>query len=159
MDEKPKRLYFKSYLKMIENSVGSNMFRNFYATTPSRGEFDAFNDGEYSCAFFVTAVLVIFKKISGFHGLVSSAVEDLKKSGWQEVKNIKAGDVLVWEHTAIGGESVPHIGFAIGNGRAVSTSWRQRCVAEHDVNFGEENRKIEKVLRMTDWEENDTQRG
>jgi len=154
-EDKPKRLYFKSYLKMIENSPGSNMFRNFYAITPSRGEFDTFNDGEYSCAFFVTAVLMIFKKIGGFHGLVSSAVEDLKKSGWQEVKDVIAGDVLVWENVVIDGESVPHIGFATGNGRAVSTSWRQHSVAEHDINFGKEKRKIEHIFRMHKWEDDE----
>src|SRR3989304_622296 len=96
-EEKPERLYFKSYLQLIRNSVGSKMFRNFYVKTSDRGQFDALDDGENSCAFYVSSILTIFKKISGIHGRVSSVVNDMKKSGWAEVNSPQAGDVLVWE--------------------------------------------------------------
>jgi hypothetical protein len=155
-EEKPKRLYFKSYLRVIRNSVGSNMFRNFYVTTPERGEFDAFDDGENSCAFFVSAILVIFQKLSGFHGIVRSTVQDLKTSGWQEVEKPEPGDVLVWEARQFDDGLKEHIGFYIGEGRAVSTSWTKRTPIEHDLYFGEDNRKITIVLRMENWD-NDPQ--
>ena len=151
IEEKPIRLYFKSYLKIIKNAIGSKMFRNFYAKTSTKGEFDAFNDGEYSCAFFVSTILVIFKKISGFHGLVSHTVEDMEKSGWQKVDEHRPGDVVVWEPIDFGNGPVPHIGFAIGNDQAVSTSWKQKCVIEHGINFNG-NRKIEAIYRYSDWE-------
>ena len=131
------------------------MFKNFYAKTPSRGQFDAFNDGEYSCAFFVSAILLIFKKVEAFHGLVEHTVDDLKKSGWQAVDEPQPGDVIVWEPIDFPEGPVPHIGFAMGHGRAVSTSWAQKCVIEHDINFGEDNRKIEVIYRYSDWEPDD----
>jgi hypothetical protein len=151
-EEKPKRLYFKSYLQIIRNSVGSNMFRSFYAKTPTKGEFDAFNDGENSCAFFVSAILVIFKKIGGFHGLVQGTVDDLKESGWQEVDQPKPGDVLVWEAIKFEDGPKEHIGFYVGNGRAVSTSWTKKSPVEHDLNFDEANRKVTNIFRMSNWE-------
>src|SRR5581483_2730406 len=96
-EEKPKRLYFKSYLKIIENSVESKIFRNFYVRTTGKGEFDAFNDGDVSCAFFVSVILLIFNKIGAWHGLVSNTLEDMRQSGWLEVSEPEPGDVLVWE--------------------------------------------------------------
>lgn len=150
-EEKPVRLYFKSYLQAIRNSVGSNMFRNFYVRTPERGEFDAFNDGDNSCAFFVSSVLVIFKKLNDFHGIVDSVVADLRQSGWQEVQEPKPGDVLVWEAVPFDDGLKQHIGFYVGNGRAVSTSWIKKTPVEHDMHFGLTKRKITHIFRMSDW--------
>ncbi|MBI2592295.1 hypothetical protein HYW36_02345 [Candidatus Saccharibacteria bacterium] len=152
-EAKPERLYFKSFLQMLRNSVGTQMFRNFYVRTPERGEFDALDDGSDACAFYVSAVLVIFGKIGGFHGTVASTIEDLRKSGWQEVEEPVAGDVLVWEKQKPGDKWQEHMGFSIGKGRAVSTSLTEKAIIEHDHNFGDANRKITQVLRMADWEQ------
>jgi Bacteriophage peptidoglycan hydrolase len=153
---KPQRLYFKSYLKVVNNSVGSNLFRNFYVQTDDRGEFDAFDDGENSCAFFVSAILVIFKKIQAMHGTVQSTIEDLNKSGWQLVNRPKAGDVLVWEAQQFDDGLKAHIGFYLGDNKAISTSWTKRTPVEHDIHFGKANRKITHIFRMENWED-DTQ--
>lgn len=152
-DEKPTRLYFKSYMQLIRNSVGSNMFRNFYVKTDSQGEFDAFGDGDNSCAFYVSSVLVIFGKIGHVHGLISSVVEDLKKSGWREVSELQSGDVVVWEAQEFADGPHGHIGFYLGDNRAISTSVRAKTPVEHDVNFGEAKRKITQVFRFDNWEE------
>jgi hypothetical protein len=151
-EEKPVRLYFKSYLIVVRNAVGSRMFNNFYVKTPSRGEFDAFNNGEYSCAFFVSTVLLIFKKIEDFHGTVENLVAALKKASWQKVGELQPGDVIIWEPINFPEGQILHTGFALGDGRAVSTSWKQKCVIEHDINFGERNRKIEAIYRYSNWE-------
>ncbi len=152
-EEKPQRLYFKSYLQIIRNSVNSDMFRNFYVKTSERGEFDALDDGYNSCAFYVSAILVILKKLSGFHGTVDSTVEDLKKSGWQLVNNPQPGDVLVWEPRQFPEGMISHIGFYVGKGKAVSTSMRTKKPVEHEQNFGEDNRKITQIYRMENWED------
>ncbi len=156
-EEKPERLYFKSYLKVIKNSIGSNMFRNFYVQTQSRGEFDALGDGYDSCAFFVSAVLVIFKKLADFHGIVDSTIEDLKKSGWQEVDEPKPGDVLVWEPKEFPEGPSMHIGFYIGDSKAISSSIKTKTPVEHEMNFGEGKRKIINIFRIENWED-DTQK-
>jgi hypothetical protein len=152
-EEKPVRVYFKSYLKMIENSVGSSMFRNFYVKTASRAEFDAFADGDDSCAFFVSAILVLFKKLDDFHGTVQGTLKDLKKSGWQVVDKPAPGDVLVWEPQDFEGVSKEHIGFYIGSDKAVSTSWKTKTVVEHTVDIGGAARRVTHIFRMPVWAE------
>jgi hypothetical protein len=132
------------------------MFRNFLVETGSRGEFDALDDGENSCAFYVSSILVIFKKIARVHGLVSRVVDDMKQSGWLEVTEPKIGDVLVWEADKIPGSGHEHIGFYIGNNEAISNSSKLKTPVKHDISFGDENRKVKvtHIFRMSNWEEN-----
>jgi len=151
--QKPQRLYFKSYIQAIRNSVGSNLFRNFYVHTSDKGEFDALSDGDNSCAFYVSSILTIFKKINGVHGTIVRTVEDLRASGWQEVQDPKAGDVLVWEKEKFDDGWHEHIGFYIGEGRAISTSIKEKTPIEHDMNFGETNRRVEQIFRSTNWDD------
>jgi hypothetical protein len=150
--QKPTRLYFKSYLQLIRNSIGSNLFRNFYVHTDEQGDFDALDDGNNSCAFFVSSILVLCKKLGGIHGTVENTVKDLQESGWLTVVEPHPGDVLVWEARKFDDGLRSHIGFSLGNGRAVSTSRRQKAPLEHDEYFGEENRKIVQILRMEKWD-------
>jgi hypothetical protein len=151
-EEKPRRLYFKTYLQVIHNSVGSNMFRNFYVATTAKGEFDALNAGEDACAFYVSSILVIFRKISAVHGLVERVIEDMRQSGWSAVSEPEIGDVLVWEgRDDTAGKT--HIGFYVGNNKAISNSSTQKTPIEHHMNFGKMNRKIIHVLRMENWED------
>ena len=150
-ESKPRRLYFKSFLKFISNSVGSQAYRNFYVETPEKGEFDALDDSDNSGAFFVSAVLVIFKKLEGMHGTVKSTIEDLQKSGWQLVDEVQAGDVVVWEARQFADGLKEQIGFSIGNGKAISTSSQQRVVNEHDLYFGDNHRKVIQIFR-TSWQ-------
>jgi len=149
---KPKRLYFKTYIQLIQNSVGSNLFRNFYVSSIEKGEFDALDDGENSCAFYVSSILVIFKKLNGIHGTVNSTIKDLEDSGWTEVEQLKAGDVVLWEALQFDDGLKEHIGFSIGDGRAISISWKEKTPIEHDEHFGDTKRKITHIYRMTDWD-------
>lgn len=152
-EDKPRRLYFKTYLQIIRNSVGSNMFRNFYVETAKRGGFDALDDGDNSCAFYVSSILVIFKKISGVHGLVSRVVDDMKVSGWTVVDKPQVGDVLVWEAEEQHDGWHEHIGFYIGKNRAISTSSSAKTPVEHDINFGDANRKTTQIFRLESWDD------
>ncbi len=149
--EKPERLYFKTYIAMLHNSVGSKMFNNFYVRTSADGEFDAMEGGSNACAFYVSSILTIFSKISGVHGTVNSLINDLQASGWQIESKPRAGDVLVWEAADFCDGRYQHTGFYLGDERAVSTSYRNREVADHDWHFGDENRQIEQIFRMKDW--------
>lgn len=151
--EKPKRLYFKTYVQLIRNSVGTEMFRNFYIQTADGEEMDALSDGSNSCAFFVSAVLTLFKKHTGVHGTVKSTVADLHRSGWQVVdkETMQAGDVVVWDAVEIEGVWYEHIGFYVGDGRAVSTSWTEKKVVEHDVRF-DGARAVGQVFRHAEWQ-------
>lgn len=148
---KLKRLYFKTYVQLIKNSVGSDLFRNFYVEDLKQGEFDALDDGVNSCAFFVSAVLKIFGKLSAVHGTVDNTIKDLEESGWEEVCAPKPGDVIVWEAQKFEDGYKQHIGFSIGDGKAISNSWKKRTPIEHDQSF-EGSRKISQVFRFTNWD-------
>ena len=148
-----RRLNFKSYLRVIRNSVGSNMFRNLYVHTDKAGEFDALDDGSNSCAFYVSSILLIFGKVSGLHGTIGRTLEDMEESGWVITKKPKLGDVVLWEAQEFEDGRHEHMGFYIGKGRAISTSSKQKIPAEHDQNFGKEKRIISKIYRMKDWDD------
>ena len=150
--QKPLRLYLKSYLQVVRNSVGSNLFRNLYVHTDEKGDFDALDDGYNSCAFFVSAILVLFKKLKGIHGTVGSTVKDLIESGWVEADKPQQGDILVWEAQQFDDGLKEHIGFSLGNKRAISVSWLKKTPVEHDEHFGEDNRKITHIFRMPNWD-------
>lgn len=149
--EKPLRQYFHTYVQLIRNSSDSKMFRNFYVYIPGSGEFDAMSDGDSSCAFFVSSVLALFKKIDSMHGTVQNTLKDMEKSGWKKASQPKLGDVLVWESREFPNGSYEHIGFYIGDGRAVSASMYEKRIIEHGMYFGTEQREIKKILRMEKW--------
>lgn len=153
-EAKPKLDLFKTYLKLIENAVGSNLFRNLYATWNDK-EVDLLEDGELSCAMFVSAILLQVFKIDEPHATVASTVRHMKEWGWVVVPTDTAthGDVLVWEPiTFEDGSKHPHMGFFIGNGEAISNSREQKTPLRHHWTYNG-TRKITEVLRwQKSWE-------
>lgn len=134
-----------TYLSVIKNSVGSKMFRNFYAKVNGKRT-DIMKNGELSCAFYVSSILALFEFIKEVHGTVASTVKDLKQSGWREIKRPKIGSILVWESMDFGKDGIhKHIGFYIGNNNAISNSEKFRYPKTHHWTFVGK-RKIELML-------------
>jgi hypothetical protein len=149
---KPERLNFKTYLAMIENAPGTNMFRHFYLRHPDGNEFDAIGDGENACAFFVSSMLKLFDKVQGVHGTVASTLRDLEESGWTQVPQPEPGDVISWEpHQSPDGPH-GHIGFYLGDNQAVSTSTSKKTVAIHDLHYGSQKRRIIAIYNYPKWD-------
>jgi len=117
-------LHRKNYLKMIENSVGTNMFRNLYVVDTEEGrEFDATDDGDKSCARFVTSVLALFGMIDRPHATVKTTIKKLEESpDWTTVKEPQSGDVVVWKR---------HIGFVVDEKHCISNSSKDRHPTKH----------------------------
>lgn len=143
-----------SYLSAIRDSVGSRMFRHLYMFQNDGTSLDILQSGKLSCAYYVAFILYHFHLINTPHATVASTVKDLEQSGWQIVDEPQAGDVLVWEPSDIHaeGESHEHIGFYLGEERAVSNSSKLGEIVEHDWTFGSDNegmpnRKVIKILR------------
>jgi hypothetical protein len=128
-----------SYLQVIKNSKGTKLFRNFYATVDGRQK-DILRNGDLSCAYFVSCVLRIFDLIGKVHVSVDGTEADMKKSGWRGTKNVKQGCVLLWEAKKSGRETHRHIGFYIGNKKAISNSFEKRIPVEHSSTFGGKRR-------------------
>lgn len=127
---------FDTYLAVIKNSLGSKLFRNFYAKVNGKRA-DIMRNGELSCAFHVSSILVLFQFVKGVHATVDSTVKDLQRSGWKVIKRPKIGSVLVWEKIDFGNRDIhKHIGFYIGNNKAVSNSFKRGYPVIHSWNFG-----------------------
>jgi hypothetical protein len=137
-----KQYIFESYLAMVKNSVGSKMFKNFYAEYDGLKK-DGLNNGELSCAFFVSSVLTIWGSIDKPHATVTGVKEALGNAGWQLVDKPEMGDVLVWEAASFTGskETNEHIGFYIGDNKAISTNYKTGEVLEHDWLFKDSRRR------------------
>jgi hypothetical protein len=143
-------IIYDSYIAVIKNSVGANTWRNFYAKVDDK-KVDIMQDGDLSCAFFVSSILSLFGLIKHPHTTVESTIKDMEESGWQEIKKPKIGSVLIWEAITDSKEEVHrHIGFYIGNKTAISNSSKKRVPVKHHWTFGEKNgkpiRKIEKIF-------------
>lgn len=144
-----KPLIFKTYIAVIKNSVGSKFFSNFYVLD-SRRKVDVTKNGRLSCAWFVSAVLSLFGFIKTSHLTVKSVEKDLLKSGWREIKKPKIGSVLFWEAIDFGkGEFHRHVGFYIGDGKAISNSSQLGYPIIHHWRFIDaKNKKGRCVERM-----------
>ncbi|MGB4420499.1 MAG: NlpC/P60 family protein [Candidatus Saccharimonadales bacterium] len=136
---KPKKLVKKTYLKLIRNSVGSRMFRNLYISIDNRQKYDATKNGELSCAFYVSAILVIFGLIKNTHGTIQRTQEDLEEVGWIKTDQPNPGDIIIWEADK---DSHNHIGFYVGRNKAISNNSLRRKITMHDYTFNH-TRKIE----------------
>ncbi len=140
-----KILFFENYLTMIRGSVGTNMFRNLYAEIEWAKK-DITENGNLSCAFFVSSLLKILGLTKEIHATVDGTVRDLLSSEWYEISEPKVGAVLVWEKVDFGENSFhKHIGFYMGENKAISNDAKIGNPQIHDYTF-EGTRKIEKIL-------------
>ncbi|MFH1188999.1 MAG: hypothetical protein V1652_04130 [bacterium] len=138
-------LVVDTYLAVIRNSVESHIFRNVYATVGEK-KTDIAQDGSFSCAFYVSSILMMFQLIQAVHVTFDSTVQDLQSFGWKRIKKSKIGSIIVWENIDFGKTGVhKHIGFYVGDGKAISNSDKQRCPVEHDWIFNGE-RQVECIL-------------
>ena len=56
---------------------------------------------------------------------VESAVKDMEQSGWKQTKKLAPGNIIVWEEK----KDHAHIGFYIGNDKAISNSSKKNSRA------------------------------
>lgn len=135
---KPKFHIFLSYIKTIENSIESNLFRNLYFQIGDR-VIDVLDDGDLSCATYVTSVLYLFDLIKERHTTVVATVRDLLESGWFKIETPRKGAVIIWDYKKKDDGTQGkhrHIGFFINNETAISNDSSKRTVARHHPTFG-----------------------
>lgn len=139
-----------TYLAVIKNSVGSKSFRNFYVLNGGK-KIDIAENGELSCAWFVSVVLSLFDLIDAPHLTVDRVERELKISGWREISKPKPGAVIIWGPTSSGkGMLHRHVGFYIGSDKTVSNNPKKGSPDIHDWKYRKakfpKGRAIEAVL-------------
>lgn len=135
------------YICSIKDSTSTHIYRSLYINGV-----DILKGGCLSCAFFVSSILVKFKMIEKTHATVRNTVRGMKDFGWKKVKleNIRKGDVIVWEKKKQDDEkSHFHIGFYIGDKKAISNSWYRKSPWKHSYNYNRK-RKIISVFTFFD---------
>lgn len=148
-----KRLIKETYLQMIKNSSGTRMFRNLFVINKKGKKLDALKNGDLACAFFVSSILKIFSLIDYPHATVDSTVRDMLENGWRQTKNLKPGNILLWEKNKKGHK---HLGFYVGNKKAVSNFYKKRHpIVHHYIYFwktrnNQPKREIEKIFTHPD---------
>ncbi|MDO8743301.1 MAG: hypothetical protein Q7J30_01975 [Candidatus Azambacteria bacterium] len=145
-------ILFDTYIAVIKNGVGSKMFRNVYAKVDGK-KTDIMKNGDVSCAFFASSILVLFKLIKEIHGTVDGTARDLGQSGWKKIKQPKIGSVIVWEKKDFGKKDFhKHIGFYMGNNKAISTnSSKNGQPAIHHWTYGIKNKKPGRNIESIYW--------
>lgn len=108
-----------TYLSVIKGAVGASMFRHNYARVEGEDR-DILDDGQLSCAFFVSFVLRAFGLIKTLHTRTEGTVKDLERSGWQRTETPHEGDVVVWEAMQQRSGVFPHLGFYLDEKTAIS---------------------------------------
>ncbi len=145
MEKTNKILTFNTYQSIIKNSVGSKIFKNLYMSVDGV-KTDITENGNLSCAFYVSSILLITKLIKSPHATVDGTVRDMLENDWVEINEPKTGCVLVWEKTDFGGGHMhKHIGFFVGGETAISNNSKTGEICEHHFTF-DSTRKIKKIL-------------
>jgi hypothetical protein len=151
MVQKPKLqpLLFDTYFALIKNSVGSSLFRNAFYRIDGK-KLDILRNGDLSCAIFVSSILRLLDLIPETHTTVKGTEVAMRRAGWHIIKKPVPGSILVWApKTFKNGETHRHIGFYLGNRKAISNSSKKRCPFVHDWTFGlvrgKPKRKIETI--------------
>lgn len=145
-----KPLFFETYLKTIENSPGSKIFQDFLAEVNGKKTNITKNGGK-SCAFFVSGIFKMFDLIKNGHVTVKGTLADMKSSGWKKIKYPKKGCILHWEPKEINGKINEHIGFYIGNKKAVSNGTKNKVITEHHWTYGKNNGKPNRKIIAMYW--------
>ena len=154
MVAKPKLELLPSYLKAIENSVNSNLFRSLYYRID--GEIiDVLYDGDLSCAIYVTTILFLFGLIKERHTTIKATLDDLIESGWYKIKRPRKGAVTIWDYRKKEDGTLGthwHLGFYINKETAVSNVFSARIVQSHHPTFGKsENGKPQRKILTYYW--------
>jgi|TARA_Y100000294_G_scaffold175446_1_gene195540 hypothetical protein len=138
-------LTYQNYLSMIKASQGSKMFRRVYVLDNHKKR-DILKGGQLSCAYYVSCILKIFNLISDLHTTVDGAVKDILENKWELTEKLVSGNILVWEDKeSLNGEIHSHLGFYLGQDKAISNSGNKRAPIIHHYTYNQE-RKIIKIL-------------
>jgi hypothetical protein len=124
------------------------MFRNLYIVDEKGKKSDVLRNGDVACAYFVSSVLKIFSLITWPHVTCDSTIKDILENGWRKTKKLKPGYVLLWERNKRGRR---HLGFYMGNNKAVSNSSKKGYPVIHHFTYGKNKknqprRKIEEIF-------------
>jgi hypothetical protein len=147
----------QNYLAMIRNAAkGENhLFQNFYILLDGQQR-DSLRGGALGCGVVVSSILYLQNSSLEFagkphwiqfvHANVLPTERDMETHGWIRISDLRPGAVIVWEPKA-GADGTPHwhMGFSVGDDRAVSNGSNSTLMPEEHHATYEGTRKIERI--------------
>lgn len=139
---------------MIENSVGTKMFNSLYAEVDGEKK-DILEDGNLSCACFVSSVMYLFEMID----MQRARTESLKKFLDESPNFVKVdcsdaepGDIAIYGEVEYpNGRLFPHSGFVKDANTVVSTNYKKKAVDKHALAETPSGQKLEAIYRYSAW--------
>lgn len=120
----------KNFIECIRNSIGTQMFRSYYVDGV-----DVLENGNLSCAYYVSSIMLMFKLIDRPHFRVDGTIKAMVNTGWQEIEHLRPGCVVIWNPIFQNGKSHFHIGFYIGDGQAISNRSSLGSIGVHPLHY------------------------
>lgn len=120
---------------MIQSSIGSSLWKHLYITKDDGTSKDILQNGNVSCAYYVSSLLKQFNLSPATYANVNSLHQSLLNYGWEEIsrkgstEDIPLGSLIIWdekqgtEKKDMYGNIVAahsHIGFYVGEDQAIS---------------------------------------
>lgn len=105
------------------------MFRNYFYQNLG----DILKNGDLSCAYFVSIVLLMFGFVDKPYFRVLDTIAEMEKNGWYEITKLRKGCIVVWNPIVQNGGTHLHIGFYMGKGIAISNRSSLGVPGEHSV--------------------------
>lgn len=140
---------FDNYLSTIILSPKTKMFQKLIVKQGNK-KLDILNNGELSCALFVSSILKMFNLVKSRHATVDGLQRDLEKFGWHCVKKPLPGAIIFWEGKFSKQGNHKHVGFYISKDRAISNSTAKGFPVKHHWTYGQKNgqpkRRVERIL-------------
>jgi len=118
-------------LLSIQNSIGSQLFRSYL----NKEGVDVLKDGDLSCAYFISSILLLHGLIDRAHFTVSGTLYAMEQFGWTKNPIIKKGCIVVWGSVHQNGMDHQHLGFYIGDGQAISNRSSLGMPGEHPLHY------------------------
>jgi hypothetical protein len=88
-------LVLETYLAVIESSVGTPLFRTFWANVNGK-RMNIVRDGRVSCSFYTSSILKLFNLVSEVQVTITRLKKDMKESGWKQIPRARKGAVVFW---------------------------------------------------------------
>ena len=136
-DPNIEKLPKQTLLRMIENAPETKLFRSLFVRYQDSGEVkDVCNDGEYSCAFFVSSLLTLAGYLTKPHATVAGLRARLLELQFEKIENAEdaqPGDVIFWDKIVFDdGSENEHVGLVSEKG-AVSSNFKTKMIIEHEI--------------------------
>ncbi len=128
----------ETYLAHIRGSIGSQSYRHWYGhQNMSPGEVkDVTNAGQISCAYYASCVLVAFGLAYKLRAETQGLLKDMWSHDWYQIEEPRPGAVLLWMPRQTQTGKHPHIGFYMGEDKAISHIGGEVCApTEHDWSY------------------------